>query len=190
MQTLNEAKELLRKLHACPDAIEFLREAGNPQEAWRTCERGDWMVWLIAELIGLKNTINIIKVDIIELKKLVRVLCRGVRISLPFLPAEETAALTTIEIVEAWTRGEASLEQVKDAANAAACATAAHAAARVATHAACATADTVTLFVAADTDAARAAAHAACAAADEAMRSKILKQAADIVRESYPDWPV
>jgi len=198
-QTLNEADRLLRKLHACPSAIRFLRQTGDPQEAWRICKRGDWMVWFISKQIELE------KADIIEVKKLVRVLCQCVRVlSLPFLPAEETRPLTTIETVEAWTRGEASLEQVESAANVAACATADAAALFVAATtdaaravyytayavccAACATVDAVTLFVAA-TGAAAHAAYAACAAVDDARRSKILKQAADIVRESYPDWP-
>jgi hypothetical protein len=39
------AKELLLSLHACPDAISFA-EGKTIREAWETCHRGDWMLWL------------------------------------------------------------------------------------------------------------------------------------------------
>jgi hypothetical protein len=35
---------LLRALEACPEALEWVGAQG-PQEAWRTCPRGSWLVW-------------------------------------------------------------------------------------------------------------------------------------------------
>ena len=43
MKTL---KEELIELKACEEAIKWVGEK-TPEEAWNTCERGDWMWWLI-----------------------------------------------------------------------------------------------------------------------------------------------
>ena len=40
-------KELLLKLDACPEAIKWVGDK-TLQEAWDTCKRGDWMLWLYA----------------------------------------------------------------------------------------------------------------------------------------------
>jgi len=44
-----KAKELLKKHNACNEAIEW---AGDKtiQEAWDTCKRGDWMLWIYKKL--------------------------------------------------------------------------------------------------------------------------------------------
>src|SRR5208337_3015165 len=44
-------KKLLKKLNACPDAIEWV---GNrtPAEAWRDCERPDWALWICERMAG------------------------------------------------------------------------------------------------------------------------------------------
>lgn len=38
-------KDLLLKLNACQEAINWVGEK-SLQEAWDTCPRGDWMLWL------------------------------------------------------------------------------------------------------------------------------------------------
>jgi hypothetical protein len=40
----------LTELGACSDAIDWSRSK-TPQEAWDTCERADWMLWLIGRTI-------------------------------------------------------------------------------------------------------------------------------------------
>ena len=40
----------LKKLNACKEAIEWVADQKNYKEAWRSCERGDWMLWLAFKL--------------------------------------------------------------------------------------------------------------------------------------------
>ena len=40
----------LEKLNACKDAIEWAANQKNYKEAWQSCERGDWMLWLAFKL--------------------------------------------------------------------------------------------------------------------------------------------
>ena len=38
--------DLLKKLKACPPAIEWASTQPDYKTAWQNCERGDWMLWL------------------------------------------------------------------------------------------------------------------------------------------------
>ena len=40
----------LRKMNACPHAVEWVGDK-TLQQAWTTCQRGNWMAWLTAELL-------------------------------------------------------------------------------------------------------------------------------------------
>ena len=40
----------LEKLHACQDAIAWVKSQNNPIKAWQNCKRGDWMLWLAKKL--------------------------------------------------------------------------------------------------------------------------------------------
>jgi hypothetical protein len=42
-------RELLIKLRACQDALDWVGDK-TLQEAWETCPRGDWMLWLYRRL--------------------------------------------------------------------------------------------------------------------------------------------
>ena len=42
-------KELLNKLNACSEAIEWVGDK-SVEQAWNTCHRGDWMLWLYKKL--------------------------------------------------------------------------------------------------------------------------------------------
>ena len=44
-----KAKELLTKLEACEESIEWAGEK-TIEEAWETCERGDWMLWFYKKM--------------------------------------------------------------------------------------------------------------------------------------------
>ena len=43
-----KAKELLKKLNACTEAIEWVEDR-TVEQAWQDCERGDWMLWFYAK---------------------------------------------------------------------------------------------------------------------------------------------
>jgi hypothetical protein len=169
---------LLEDLNACSDAKNWIKsnKHASLESAWLACGRGDWMLWFAAKR-G------------VDRKKLVLIACECARLALPY--AKSPMVLRCIETAEAWTRGEATIEQVREArraaaAAAAAAADAAAAAADAAADAAAAAADAAAY--AADAAAADAAAYAAAYAA-AAARKKVLKQCAEIVRKHLPELP-
>ena len=183
---------LLTRLDACREAREWA--AGKTlEQAWAECPRGDWMLWLA----GLLD---------IDRKVLVQAACACARLALPHVPESETRPLKAIETAEAWTRGEATIEDVRAAADAAWEAEAARAAreAARAARAAWAAADAAWAAEAARAaraaraaaDAARAARAAADAAAEavadaaravaDAARAATLARCADLVRQHIP----
>lgn len=99
---------------ACPEAREWCRTQPDYPTAWETCPRGDWLLWL-AERSDVNRRL------------LVLAACDCARLSLRYVPAGETRPLRAIEAAEAWTRGEATLEEVRIAVDAAYSATEAYA---------------------------------------------------------------
>ena len=170
-------QELLEQHSACSDAVAWVGER-EMKRAWAECQRGDWMLWICAK-IG------------IDRKVVVLAACACARTALKHVEAGETRPLKAIETAEAWCRGEATIEEVRDAAAFAAnaAAFAANAAAYAAAYAAYAAADAA--YAAADA-AAYAAAYAADAAADAAYaaayaaRKKSWSKSAEIVRKMIP----
>ena len=47
---IKELITTIKKLSACRDSIEWLSSQDNLQQAWEDCERGDWLLWLVARL--------------------------------------------------------------------------------------------------------------------------------------------
>ena len=41
----------LDSLSACSEAKKYVASRSSLSDAWRTCERGDWMLWLIARVL-------------------------------------------------------------------------------------------------------------------------------------------
>jgi hypothetical protein len=114
----------LKRLGACIEARMWAADR-TAQQAWDECERADWLLWWLAKS-GLAR------------QQLVRLTCACARTALPYATAGELRPLAAIETAEAWCDGRATIEQVRDAADAAkdaaaaAYATAAAAAAEVA----------------------------------------------------------
>jgi len=96
---------LLAKLGACSEA-RHEAEGKSMRRVWDSCERGDWLLWLSAKLR-------------IDRKLIVLAACDCARTALRFVPAGETRPREAIETAEAWCRGEATINQVRDAAHAA-----------------------------------------------------------------------
>ncbi len=185
--------QLLRhmaRLSAREDATEWVQVLPTDMpaaEAWAQCERADWMLWLAARAE-------------VDRKLVVLVACDCARTALPIWTKrypDDGRALAAIETAERWTRGEATIEDVRAArrdaaaADAAADADAADAAAADAdADAAYAAADAAAAaFAAASAAAAYAAAYAADAyaaaaayAARRATRASMLRQCADLTR--------
>jgi hypothetical protein len=151
------AAEQIRHLYPCAPAVEWLGER-DLETAWSECERGDWMLWL-ATRAG------------VDRRLLVQAACDCAETALQYVPEGEERPRVAVETARAWCRGEATLEEVREAAYAdddAAYADAADAAAYAADAAAAA---------AYAADAADAAAYAAYAA-----RLDSLRRSADLVR--------
>ena len=156
--------DALRWLDACEAGIEWAATQPDAETAWRTCTRGDWMMWLIGRRRCERETP--------EHRALAAIACECARLALPHVPPGEMRPLRAIEAAERYARGEAiSREELLDAAYAAAgdAATAARAAARAAAW--------------------DAAWDAADAAAD-AARASTRAQCADIVRRHWPTSPI
>jgi hypothetical protein len=99
----------LAKQHPCPDGLEWAKEYKSFKIAWVECQRGDWMLWYLGKHCK----------TLAQRKRLVYTACQCVRLALPCVAKGELRPITAIETAEAWTRGEATLEQVSNAAYAA-----------------------------------------------------------------------
>jgi hypothetical protein len=174
--------EYLTSLRACLEAVEWSM-GKTAQECWDTCERGDWMLWLI------KRTM---RKDEVSLRKLTLVKARCAKLVVHLMKDERSK--NAVEVAERFGLGLATREELDAAARAADAAAraalAALAAADVATRAALAAALAAACATRA-ADAAFAAAHAADAAtrAADAAFATILKQCSDIIRAEYPISP-
>jgi len=112
--------DVLVKLNACGDAIGYARSKPDAESAWRDCERGDWLLWIAASLGVDRNAVVLAVCDCVEMA------------SFPW-PEGDDRPRRAIETARAWIRGEASIDEVRAAANAA---NAANAAANAAAYAA------------------------------------------------------
>ena len=168
MPTKPQWTKQLETLRACKEAVVWASQYPSLAEAWAVCERGDWMLWLVARTMGnkLRST-------------LVLAACECARLALPYVADGERRPLEAIETAEKWARGEAgiTIERVRSAA---ADAYAADAYAAYAAYAAAYAA-----YAAAY--AAYTAAYAADAADDAGMET--LNKCAAIVRKYYLSAP-
>ena len=154
----------INHLHPCEDAATWADGYTSPDEAWRECQRGDWMLWLLGKLSGTPES------D--DRKKLVLCAMECARLVLPIYEKRFTSdnrVRACIETAERWANGQATITELRSARSAAAAAAYAAAAAdsAYATAAAYAAADAAAAD-AAYASAAAAAAAAAYAAADAA----------------------
>lgn len=140
-----ELKRLLKSLGACEEAVRWVGDM-ELNEAWEKCERADWMLWLVCEMEGKKGWP--------DRKQLVLAACACAETALKYVPADEQGPRKAIETARAWTRGDATLDDVRKASSAA--------------------------YAAAYADASAAA--AASDAAYDAARAKALAEMAVIVR--------
>jgi len=164
-------QKLLRDLGACSDAREWAK-GKSLAEIWAQCGRADWLLWLIGRMEGKKGWP--------DRKAIVLVACDCAELALPYVKAGEDRPRIAIETARAWVRGEASIEEVRKARDAAdAAADAAYAA----------DADAAYAYDAAYAAAAAAAYDAAAAAAAAyAARNRIREQCLAIIREKLtPD---
>ena len=116
----------LKRLGACSDARTWAKGQTDIAAAWATCDRGDWLLWIAARVIT----------DPAERMLVVLAACDCAETALVHVPAGEDRPRKCIDTVRAWTRGEATIEQVREGRSAAYAADAAYAAAADAAYAA------------------------------------------------------
>ena len=147
--------DVLRSLGACSESLAWADGYGS---AWSTaltaCPERSWLTWLYGRLLARGH---------VRREPLVIAACLCAREVLHLVPAGEERPLRAIETAEAWARGEATTDAVREARRVAYAAYA-YAAYAYAYAAAYAAADAAYAAYAADADAADAAADAAYAA--------------------------
>ena len=98
----------------CQGAIEWAASYPTLQAAWDACERGDWMLWWLGKCL-------VVEVGSPDHKKLVSIASANAKLALLYAedgpPQPEHP--TSISVVEAWLKGEATLAEVGDATRAA-----------------------------------------------------------------------
>jgi hypothetical protein len=181
-----EFLDILKEKNACSEAVEWVKEnkAETFIELWNTCERADWMLWLLARMIKEKEWPS--------RKTVVLCTCDCAETSLQFVPEKENRSKIAIQTARDWAEGKATkieCEKAADAAHAAAHAAyadAAAAAAAAAAHAAAAAAHAVSSASYDGSYAAAASASSAASAASSAAvasKKEALKNMADIIRK-------
>ena len=166
----------LKSLGACKEAVDWVATQPDAATAWRTCQRGDWMLWLAGRLSG--------KPWSVKRRRLVLCACECARLALKYVRPGEDRPRLAIEAAEKWARHEGpTLDEIRAAAAYAADADA-YAYAAYAAYSAYAAAYASYAYAAAAAYAADAA-----AASYAAARVKTLSACADIVRKHYPRAP-
>jgi hypothetical protein len=173
------ALALLCRFKPCQAGREWLGDR-SPADAWRDCRRGDWLLWVAAKA-G------------VDRRLLVEAACDCAEPALAHVPHGELRPWWAIVVARAWCRGDATIEEIKEARAEAAEAAVADAA-DAAAYAAAGAAYAAAAADAADADAADAAADAAAyAAADSAAyaanaaaRKASLAHSANLVRARIP----
>lgn len=180
--TKEQWMDKLNKLNACSEAVRWFETQPDMETAWRDCQRGDWMLWLLGRLAVTKG----------DRKRMVPAVAGCARLPLKYVPDGENRPRVAIETYEAWGRGEATIEQVRAAVGGAYVVDAAAAAAYAAYAAYAAAAAAAAAASAADVAYAAAVSAAAAAAAAAAARSVTLARCADIVRLhfEYPTFKI
>ena len=107
--------KLLSRINACGEAQTWVTEhGGETSELWRDCERGDWMAWILVET---QDRLGITR------QQIVLALCDCAELSLKYFEKEypkDTRPRQAIETARKWAKGNATEEQLKSAASAAA----------------------------------------------------------------------
>ena len=93
--------EALTRLGACSDAVLWACTQPTYEEAWQTCTRLDWLLWLVARTMGERSRMP-----------MVLAACDIAESVLHLVPAGEERPRKAIEVTRAWCAGQATAEEV------------------------------------------------------------------------------
>jgi len=102
--TAKQFEKLLEDLKACSEAREWSKGM-TLEEAWSTCERADWMCWLLVELLTSNIKIPIPNQSIVR-----HVLCDCAETALKYTTDSRPAE--AIRIARLYADGKANAEQL------------------------------------------------------------------------------
>lgn len=156
MTTTKPFMSTLRGLGACGEAIDWAATQPSLRSAWKNCQRGDWMIWLVWTL---------------NYPKARRIPCAVEIASTVAHLSKDPRVAECLRVTLAWGRGKATEEQLRVARAAAVAAAEAGAAAEGAR---------------AETAAAWAAAWAAETEAARAATAGSMAESSNIVRKHFP----
>ena len=115
--TCAELIACLERLLACSDSLEWLRTLppeSSAYSAWRTCERGDWLAWLITDNVVVESvgdrTLRLIACDFVETRLPVWEVWAKEH-ALRDLAAPRRA----VDVARAFADGKASADELSDA---------------------------------------------------------------------------
>ena len=87
---------LLRDLGACSPARDWAK-GKTLEQIWITCERADWLLWLIGKMCGKKGWP--------DRKAIVLVACDCAELALPYVEIGDNRPRCAIETARKWVRG-------------------------------------------------------------------------------------
>ena len=92
--------DVIVRLGACPEAVEWARTQPSAAVAWRTCQRSAWLTWVVDVTAGAPGTGTVAD------RKRALLAAALARTALQFVPAGEGRPLRAIEMRERWARRE------------------------------------------------------------------------------------
>ena len=101
--------EKLEKIGACQEAVEWAFKQKSLAEAWKNCEKGNWMLWLAGKFSGPSGDQR--------RRKLVLAACECAKLSLAYVKPGEKRPAEALKIATAWAMGETvTLDELRVAA--------------------------------------------------------------------------
>jgi hypothetical protein len=192
MKTKQDFQAFIRQHGACgegSDWVDAQPDTTSAQDIWDAIERPDWALWIAGKAQA-------------EHKVIVQLACVFARSVLHLVPAGDDRPRRRIETVEAWIRGEASLDDVRTArrqtatdaatyvAYAAADASDAYASTNAATCTATCVTNAATCAFTCATNAATYAISAATCASDASDAAELNREFCKVIRKAIPKVPL
>ncbi len=106
---MRSVADRLKQFSPCPEALAWAADYKSPAKAWRECQDGSWMLWLLGKVAGPPEGEG--------RKKLVLAACECARLALPH--TKDPRVLACIETTEQWASGAATIAQLREARRAA-----------------------------------------------------------------------
>ena len=93
----------LAALNPCHTAIAWAREKPSEATAWKTCRRGDWMLWLVGKLDTSAPYSD-------ERRTIVATACACANLSREYMPQASRDALG---VISRWAAGETTIDRAR-----------------------------------------------------------------------------